>query len=395
MRPRLTILAFGLLLLPLLVSAREQDPSDESVVHGTINVALGNKNGLVVLTDSMLTAGGHQLAKPGQKLFKLDDRTVCAIAGFVSANAPVSDLNASTSAIIHQYVMQSARQDPQSIVERLRVLAHLFNLHLAAIANVRDAVGNATRVDDYRFQLIVAGFDLDNKPKIGRITLRTKNDKGSLISEVEDGTISNVEEKLVWSLNGMPDVAAQLLLHPESGPKDVVLDQYAASVRASSGGSLTVEQIVELAKRLAFYTSKAHPEVGGPNQIAVLQASHAIRIEQQAFADPPKPLFQFGLVVNSGFSYSSVAFSAPVVFVRCNWAGMRQALDGYFFIGNTFTDSVLTYGGGTVNLGNTNQVTNSVLLVGPLVRPDDETLVRMSKAFSWSRILRDLPSGTH
>ena len=120
-----------------------------------------------------------------------------------------------------------------------------------------------------------------------------------------------------------------------------------------------------------------------------------MRLGRRVVPDPPKPLFTFSLMVDSAFSYSGIAFApgVPVVFVRCSWSGMRQALDGHFFIGNTFTDSVLTYGGGRVNLGPTNRVTNSVLLVGPLVRPDDETVLRLSKAFSWSQILRDLPKG--
>jgi hypothetical protein len=46
----------------------------------TINVALGNENGMVVLTDSMLTAGARQRPDPGQKLFKSDDRTACSLA---------------------------------------------------------------------------------------------------------------------------------------------------------------------------------------------------------------------------------------------------------------------------------------------------------------------------
>jgi 20S proteasome alpha/beta subunit len=196
----------ALLLLSLIIVA-EENPMDNGVVHGTINIALGNKNGLVVLTDSMLTAidtaGTHQLPNPGQKLFKLDDRTVCAVAGFISAPAAsarfsMSDLNTNTSAIIREYVRQSAPQSRQSIAEKLRTLTALFRLHLAMIANVRSAAGGPTPINAYRFQLIVAGYDIDDKPKIGRIVLRTENGTGTLTSEVEDFSLINVEERLVW-----------------------------------------------------------------------------------------------------------------------------------------------------------------------------------------------------
>jgi hypothetical protein len=395
-----TSIACAMLLLPLIAFAW-RNATEDFVVHGTINIALGNENGLVVLTDSMVTAGGHQLPEPGQKLFKLDDSTVCSIAGFASAraasnHAAVPDLNTSISAIIHEYVQQSAQQAPQRIDEKLRALAGLINFYLSTIATVRDALGNATGVDSYRFQLIVAGYDLDDNPKIGRITLRTENERGSFSSKIEDASISNVENKLVWQLNGMPGVARQILLHPESRPNDPVLHEYATSLSENGGKSLTVEQMVDLAKRLAYYTSQLYPEVGGPNQIAILQKRHSLSIEQQKFPEPPRPLFKFALAVNSHFTFSSVAWAkgVPVVFVRCSWIGMQRELDGNYFIGNDFKNSFLLYDGGIVNLGDTNRVIDSVLVIGPHVKPDDETVRRLAKAFSWSRIVRAEPNTT-
>jgi|GEM_PF-2081857 hypothetical protein len=400
MRLCITTALSALFLLSPSAVAR-QNPTDDSVVHGTINVALGNRNGLVVLTDSMITAGGHQLPNPGQKLFKLDDHTVCSFAGFSSAaaisapgsspKAAVPDLNTSASAIIHQYVRQSAGQSQQSIAERLRAISFLMGRHLSAIANVRDALGNPTPIDGYRFQLIVAGYDVDEKPKIGRITLRMKDDRGSFVSEVEEAAITIVEDKIVWQLNGMPDVAIQLLQHPESKSRDAALAQYAASLKADGGKSLSIEQMVALAKSLAYYTSQAHPEVGGVNQVAILQKSQSVSIEQPAFPEPPRPLVGFSLVVNSEFSYAGVAFAPPAVFVRCSWTGMERDLDGNFYIGNKFTKSHLLYDGGAVNLGETNEVVDSVLLLGPHVKLGDETARRLAKEFSWSQILRAVP----
>src|ERR1700735_4007457 len=64
----------------------EKDSADDGVSRGTINVVLANQNGIIALTDSMVTAGRKQLREPAQKLFKLDDRTVCTIAGFLSSD---------------------------------------------------------------------------------------------------------------------------------------------------------------------------------------------------------------------------------------------------------------------------------------------------------------------
>ena len=285
---------------------------------------------------------------------------------------------------------------PAAIAERLRALAFLLERHLSAIANVRDALGNPTPVDGYRFQLIVAGYDTDNKPKIGRIELGMKNDGGNFRSVIEDASISIVEDKITWQLNGMPDVARQLLLHPESKPKDDALVRYATSRSENGGRSLTVEQMVELGRRLAYYTSQAHPEVAGPNQVAIFQKQRSLSIEQPKFPEPPRPLVNFSLIVGSQFRYSSIVVAKGVssVFVRCSWLGMQRELDGNYFIENDFTKSFLLYDGGVVNLGGTNRVTDSVLVIGPHVKPDDETVSRLAKAFSWSRIVRAVPKAT-
>jgi hypothetical protein len=216
-----------------------------------------------------------------------------------------------------------------------------------------------------------------------------KNYNGDFLSEVEDVSISNVAEKLVWKLNGMPDVATQILLHPESEPRDAVFGVYATSLRENGGRSLTVEQMVELAKKLAYCTSKVHPEVGGPNQVAVFTKSQTVSVDQPTFPEPPHPLFRFSLVVDSHFAYSSVVFAkgSPAVFVRCAWIGMQHELAGHYYIGSEFANSWLVYDGGIVNLGDTNRVTNSVLVIGPHAKADDETVLRLKKAFAWSRVL--------
>jgi 20S proteasome alpha/beta subunit len=396
MRNRLSAFALGLLLIPSLASAQQQESTDNLIVHGTINVALGNKNGIVVLTDSKLTSDGHPLSEPGQKLFKLDDRTVCSIAGLVSASGSIPDLNLSASAIIREYAKQSALQHPQSIAEKLRALTALFDLHLSAISNLQDSTGKPIRVDDYRVQIIVAGYDIDGRAKIGKVSVVTrKMANGSLISENDDPSVDVVEQTLVTRLNGMPDVASNLLLHPESHPDDPTLNRYAIQLHQDGGASLTVEQLVELAKRLAFYTAAAHPEVGGPNQIAIFRNSEAVRVEQQAFPNPPKSTIEFSLIVGSKLSATAFTLSivplrltpgAHGVFIKNEWDNATQELDGNYFIGNTFAGAALVYHGGDVNFGPSNHVIDSMLFVGPLVDPMGATLQRLVKSFQWSRI---------
>jgi 20S proteasome alpha/beta subunit len=391
MRYRYAVFALALILMPSVGSATEPDSADALIVHGTINIAFGNMNGLVLLTDSMLSAGSRQLQGPGEKLFKLDDHTVCSFAGIASAPASVPELSLSASSIIHEYARQSATQAPQTIAEKLRALASLFDVHLSAIAILRDATGVPVRIEDYRLQIIVAGYDLDGKPKIGKVTFRTdRSPGGALSAAVDDAGIIEVGDKLVWKLNGMPDVAERLLANPASDSShDSALGEYALSIQLDKGASLSIEQMVKLAKRLAFYTAQAHPEVGGPNQIAILTPSSPMKIDQPTFSPPPRLLFSFGIIVDSRFSHSSIVMApgSHGVFVRCVWTGMERELDGNYFIRNTFTDSVLVSRGGRTSLGNgTNRIVNSVLLIAPLVDPKNENVGLLSRSFPWTRI---------
>jgi hypothetical protein len=382
---------------PLLA---ETKATDDSIAHGTINVVLGNKNGIVVLTDSMITLGTlgnwHPSPDPGQKLFKLDDRTVCAFAGFAYAPAAIPALNANTSAIIHEYVQQSVKQPPQTIAEKLKALAYIFNLYLSTIANVRNASGDTTSIETYEFHLFVVGYDLDDKPKIGKIKLKTKADQTHLWSETEDVSVSDVEEKLTPMLGGISDVAERLLKQPGLHPNDVALRQYGASERKNGGRALTVQQMTKLAESLAYYTSKVDWRVGGENQIAVLQKGHVLSVKQQSFPEPARPLVNFRLIVN-WVSEDNVRNAWPesfsglsVVCVRCQWSNEAQEIDGYYFTGSTFKNCRLRYDEGPVSLGDS-RVVSTELVVGRHARLDSENTQHLIRDFHWSRVSYEQP----
>jgi 20S proteasome alpha/beta subunit len=369
------------------------EEADHSIVHGTINVAFGNRNGMVVLTDSMLTSGNRQLSEPGQKLFKLDEQTVCAIAGFIAAPASsgstaIPTLNANLRAVIQEYVHQSASQRPQTITERLQALAMLIRFRLTTIANVREVLVGAG--GDYRFQLIIAGYDTDGNPKIGKIFLNANNHPWGLTSDVEDFNVFTIKDELIPQLNGMRDVADTILGHPDLYPDDSDIKLYAEAKRENGGSSMTVEQMLALAKRIAYYTAKAHREVGGSNQIAILRRSANVEVTQQTFPNAELGLARFHLSVTSTMQYSDwlpIDESVPNVLVRCDWISSKFHIDNLFFVGCNFKDSVLYYNGGPFSLENINHVDNTALVVGPNVNRDDESLRRLIRDFSWSQVI--------
>jgi 20S proteasome alpha/beta subunit len=152
---------------PLITETRA---TDDSVAHGTINVVLGNENGIVILIDSMITLDNHwQSPDPAQKLFKLDDRTVCTFAGFAAAPGPGDFFYTSASAIIREFSRQlSLTSQPLSLDEKLQALSYIFARQLTALANLRDAAKQVTDPSAYLVQLTVAGYDIDVHRKSAR-----------------------------------------------------------------------------------------------------------------------------------------------------------------------------------------------------------------------------------
>jgi hypothetical protein len=65
---------------------------------------------------------------------------------------------------------------------------------------------------------------------------------------------------------------------------------------------------------------------------------------------------------------------------------MQHDLDGHYYIGSEFANSVLMYDGGDVNLGKTNRVADSVLLLGPHAILENEVVRRLTAAFSSLRV---------
>ena len=281
-----------LAVLAIIISARMAnagDKIDRGVSRGTINIVLANQNGIVALTDSMVTSDGHQLPEPAQKLFQLDDRTFCTIAGFLAAPGP-SDIYIDSSALVHEYARQLSSKPPQTIREELTSLAFLFRLQLSAIATIRAGTGSPTDLQNYESELTVAGYDTDGVARIGQITLGTMATGNSLTSEILDGSITDVGKLLVTKLAGQPDVAQQLLDDPELAKDDAALAAYATSMRQDRGESLTIAQMRALASRLAEYTAQKYRSVGGDNQVAVLQNGRVLTVEQPTFFPARKRL---------------------------------------------------------------------------------------------------------
>lgn len=81
---------FFVIFLLLTNSAFEFGRAQQNAppTHGTINLLIGSKFGLVAETDTMLSFSNGESAGFAQKLFQIDDHTICTIADFYKDPGP-------------------------------------------------------------------------------------------------------------------------------------------------------------------------------------------------------------------------------------------------------------------------------------------------------------------
>ncbi len=387
----------GMAISPLTKLAAPRDSkipaplSNESAVnHGTINIVLANRNGMVVLTDSMATSGDNQLPNPSQKLFKLDDKTVCAIAGFLSGPAPAEDVLTETAAIIRGFSRQLATEQVRSIEAKLRDLAFIFEVRLTSLADLRQASGDTDRVKDYALDLTIAGYDTDGLPKIGKLSLRASLVNGRFDSSTQTLDMKIVRDELEHQTAGIPALAEELIAHPDLQPENPALIAYAASMRNDRGNSLSISQMTDVAKDLALQTHNADPRVGGPNQIAILSEGRVLSVEQPDFPDNASRVKGFGLLKHVGFSGEDAFHrEGEVVCVECKFEKMHFALDESYMVASSFNDLVLTYDGGPMYFDKSNSVKDCVLVLGPHAHIPSLKVHDLVVDFPWARVVRN------
>jgi 20S proteasome alpha/beta subunit len=144
--------------------------------HGTVNIALANANGIVLLTDSVQSFhrnDGWHFHQPVQKLFRLDNKTVCSIAGFASETGWIPpELNTDVTGIMADFKDQLTQKPVPELEAKLRGIAYLVSFYIEVVANRYEvAFGSGTPIGAYEFEVIVAGYDVDGKPKVEKLVI--------------------------------------------------------------------------------------------------------------------------------------------------------------------------------------------------------------------------------
>jgi hypothetical protein len=350
--------------------------------QGTVNIALANENGIVLLTDSAQSyrdATGWHHHQPVQKLFRLDDTTVCSIAGFAGEtwNRPELNFrNIDVEGIIAEFTDELSKKPVPRLDAKLRAIGFLVGSYIDLVANRHEIEVGPGSPNSYEFEVIVAGYDADGKPKIKKLVLTP------VISEASNGhrywthNVSPedaiIEGKLAHLLGGIPNVSLQVLQNPEVFKTSPVIQKYAQSKRKDGGNSLTLSDLAALASKMAAKTARRPPFVGfvgGPDQIAILAEGRILKIKQPDFDDPPRTM-KITLMVSVTLQGAGAAVmvvpgpNSHFVWIGSEIVGIKNPplpLDGQFFYGSEIRDSIVVYHGGLLDFGPTNTVVNSTL----------------------------------
>jgi hypothetical protein len=382
------------------------------VLTGTVNIVLANANGIVVITDSnqtwySSTREPFNDPRPGQKLFRIDDRTVCTIAGFGSASLDrFPEITSSAAGVVDNYVEQlRLKGGTHSFHEKLTSLRFMFDHLLYGIVNLQQL--DLAHAGDYGFELILAGYDTDGTAKIGRFKLSTHLWNGVFSPMVEELKEETVGRELMYETAGLGSGAVEYVLsHPRRIKGEPEVARYAASKASQHGNSLTVAEMEALAKSLArlsaefnsetyptsYFLFRAYWPIGGDNQVAILEKGSVRNLEQPRFQERKK---QTSFSILEGFVLDSNGLTGTLVgpepgsillSVRNKYLGGLILLDNVYYFEDEFRNAMFAYDGGVLGFDPSNRVIDCTLSLGVHADRKSRYVRELIAGFPWKAV---------
>lgn len=404
-------LILSLCCLSCLAVGDSSTRAPRPVLTGTVNVVLANANGIVVLTDSNQTArfpAGEPFTSPfpGQKLFRIDDKTVCTIAGFGSTSLPnFPEFASSAAGVLDRYVEElRSKGGEHGFHEKLTSLYFAFEFQLAGIGNIQQL--EQARLGDYGLELILAGYDLDGTVKLGKIVLSTSLNPNGIFSPVlKQLTETTVGPQLAHETAGIGGAAVEnILAYPAQFPDELAIQRYATSKASDHGRSLTTAEMEDLARSLARHSAfvnsryvggfrKVWWPVGGRDQVAILERGSIQKIDQQWFEERNANTTSFGMIIGLRLDASGLLvslFTTPpgvlALYLKDWFLGGLVHLDNAYYFGNHFTNATFYYDGGVLGFDTSNQVVDCVLSLGPHVDRKSPAVQELITRFPWKTV---------
>ena len=374
---------------------------DPEALHGTVNVFLGNRNGLVVATDSRLSYKGERRGL-GQKLFRIDDHSVCAIAGFYSDSGPDVGLQypiaTTVPGIIDTYIHANSSISTYSIEAKLDGLAQALIVSLQLVENLNMAAGQ--HPSPSVSQITVAGFDHEVL-KVAHLDLVPSLEGNNAVYRETNLSVDTVGQDFFWKLAGIEDVGRAMLGRPDlfiaTNPAAAF---YARAIKTDHGRLLSLSDIEQLANDVEYTTAKLHPaEVGGPLQSATLSAGKILKFEQPngSFYLPPASGILESIISNAFRGIFAIGpvregivrFIAGSTFENIG----NLPIDNTIFVGNKFKHCRITFRGAIAMLDGSNSIgSDSVLDLAPKVRSDNPVVAHIRRSFPNLAIRQSKPS---
>jgi hypothetical protein len=251
---------------------------------------------------------------------------------------------------------------------------------------------------DYYFEMLIAGYDPDGTPEVGSLELKLAPKQaaaGEFLSPVTlERNVSPVGAYHEPLLAGITGIANEIQNDPAKWHADKAVADYEEAKK--SGKPPTIDQMRTYAISMKQHTAEVYREVGGESQIAVLKGGRVLRVEQPPFPSVPAREFRFRILTGvnvegdmkdrsktAGF-WGVVTPGCFPIFFNGSFIRTRQEIGNAYYSGNVFKEAVLSYEGGTVQFGTSNQVIDSDLILGPKVHRDSPEVQQLLKDFKGS-----------
>jgi hypothetical protein len=377
------------IVLGILLLATHSARADESphVSRGTLITAMGNKQGIVLMTDSMVTytdTSGHSWQdprKPVQKLMRYNDKWVCATAGLLSLAKPKISpgpdtlsprLQSQVLGLIKFYADAMKKQGTsQSMADALAALSALIRQHFTIRANIDFSIGvpDEANLEAYQMELFLAGSDIDGQLKIGRVDIALRSEHWSdgkahwiAVEKENDCKLRTIKNELTICKGGIDTIEKDMLAHPEAYTEASVMKDFVAQMHKDNGASLTIDQMEKLGHLFKVQTAYFEPAVGGPDEVATITKDE-IKLKGVDGFDPllkPSPMIILSCQTGMTFPISSYLNlpdnHTPLFFQHCVIFQEEHKLDGNIYVQCIFRDSNLLYLGGDTLFAEDNQI---------------------------------------
>lgn len=399
----LTLLSFFLVLLIGAFTEkigaqvhRQQVPN----AGGTVNIYVANGNGLVAVTDSRLSYNKIPVGN-GPKLFKVDDRTICSIAGLYSSTGQTMDgitypAYTTIPDVIRTIISRRSTMSSLSLTSKINMISESVAFTLEVMVEMAKAGGDHS--DAMPSEIMMATFD-GNSIQIAKTIIIPTIESGKVKYRVLTFPVQNVKDVFVYSLAGMSDVGEHIFNDKTINPNDPILGYYYHEIEKDNGRSLSLADMQQIAKMVERLTANnSHGLVGGPIEMATIDHGEVKIVEMPEFPPNPSSISHglFSYMGNISYNGSPTAESKligtngtiRIFLVDSHFSYITQDLDGLFIYNTFFNHCRLKYNGSlNFMFSESNTVMNSTLELTGSANPDSATVRKIRKDFPQLEII--------